>query len=95
MTVKRIVLITLLIFFCGALFAHVGIELSYASDKPRSAQTETGRVFPVTINHGSTVYVSQDELRRLHSVQTAAVYAMLASFVGIGILKLSVKDIWN
>jgi len=95
MTGKRIVLITLVAVFFFALVAHVGIELSYASNKPRLAQAEIGRVFPITINHGSIVYVSQEELRRLHSVQACAIYAMLASFVGIGILKLSTRDIWN
>jgi len=95
MTTKRIIVVVLLSIFFISLFAHVGIELSYASNKPPSPQTETGRVFRITINHGSTVYVSQEELQRLHSVQTAAVCAMLASFIGIGILKVSVRNIWN
>jgi biopolymer transport protein ExbD len=95
MTPKRIVVVILLSVFFISLFAHVGIELSYASNKPRSPQTETGRVLRISINHGSTVYVNPEELQRLHSVQTTAVYAMLASFLGIGILKLSVKDVWN
>lgn len=95
MIAKRIIVVALVSIFFISLFAHVGIELSYASNKSRSPQTETGRVFRITINHGSTVYVSQEELQRLHSVQTTAVCAMLASFVGIGILKLSSRKIWN
>jgi hypothetical protein len=92
---KRVALISLMSIFFFSLVTHVGIELSYASYKPQSPQVETGRVNRITINHGSVVYVSQKELRRFKSVQTAALGAMLVSFIGIGILKLSVKDIWN
>jgi hypothetical protein len=92
---KRFAVISLISIFFLSLFTHVAIELSYASHKPRLPQAETGRVIRITINHGSTVYVSEEELRRLTSVQATAVGAMLVSFIGIGILKLSVKNIWN
>jgi len=51
--------------------------------------------FQVTINHGKIVFVSQEELVRLRSIQTDGLLATLVSFVGIGILKLSGKDMWN
>ncbi len=92
---KRVAVISLISIFFISLFTHVAIELSYASYKPRFPQAETGRVIRITINHGSTVYVSREELRRLSSVQTTAVVAMLVSFIGMGILKLSVRNIWN
>jgi hypothetical protein len=92
---KRIAVVSLISIFFLSLFTHVGIELSYASYKPRFPQAETGRVIRITINHGSTVYVSQEELRRLSSVQAIAVSAMVLSFIGMGILKLSVKNIWS
>ncbi len=95
MTTKRIIGVALISIFFISLFANVGIELLYASNMPRSPQMETHRILRVTINHGSTVYVSEEELRRLHSVQTISECAMLASFVVLGILKLSVRDIWN
>ncbi len=85
----------LLTIFFVSLLVHVGIELNYASHKPQSPQPQTGRVIRIIINHGSTVYVSQEELHRFTSVQTTALCAMLASFIGIGVLKLSVRNIWN
>jgi cell division protein YceG involved in septum cleavage len=95
MTVKRIIVVALVSIFFASLLIHVGIEISYASNKPQSPQPESGRVVRITINHGSVVYVSNEELERLHSVQTAAVCTMLASFIGIGILKLFRGEIWK
>jgi hypothetical protein len=92
---KRLVVVLLLSVFFIGLSVHIGIELAYASNKPRYPQVETGRIVRITINHGSIRYVSQEELERLHSVQTAALCSMLASFVGIGILKLSLRNIWK
>ena len=95
MMFKRLLVIVFLSVFFVGLAAHVGIELYYSSNKPQISEPETGRVVQVTINHGKIVFVSREELVRLHSIQTDGLLAMLVSFVGIGILKLSVKDMWN
>jgi len=92
---KRLLVIVFLSVFFVGLAAHVGIELCYSSSKLKISEPETGRVAQVTINHGKIVFVSQEELVRLHSIQTDGLLAMLVSFVGIRILKLSVKDMWH
>ena len=95
MVLKRIIVVSLICIFFLGLFADVGIELAYSFAKPRIPESETGRVLQLTINHGSKVYVSQAELLKYCSIQSAGTLSMLGSFLGVAVLKLSFKNIWN
>jgi hypothetical protein len=55
MVLKRIIVVSLICIFFLGLFAHVGIELAYSSDKPRTPETETGRVTPVSSTKNAIV----------------------------------------
>jgi hypothetical protein len=92
---KRIAVVSLVSVFFLALLAHVCIEMSYASSKPRVRDMQAGRVLRMNIEHGSIVYVSPEELQTFRRVQEVAEIVMLISFAGIAILKLSLKDIWR
>ena len=95
MILKRLAIVVLILTFFLGLLAHVGIELNYSAYKPRNPETQNGRTIWITINHGQVVYVNEQELQQFRSVQTAGSAAMLIAFIGIAILKLSVKNVWN
>jgi hypothetical protein len=79
---KRLLFVTLLVVFFGCLLANVGTELNYAWYLPHSPRPESGRVFRVTINHGTRVY--------------GPLFAVMsADFAVIGLWKVFGKNVWN
>ena len=75
------------LFFVGLLL-NVGIELTYAGNKPRVPNITRSRSIRMTINHGSIIYVNEEELKMYTSVKTLTFCVMLASFAGAGLLKV-------
>ena len=92
---KRVAIVTLIATFFVSLLALSEIDLRYMFDKPRSPDIDSGRVMSVSVSKGTIVYVTPEELQRYRSVRAFGGYGMLVSFVGIAILKLAMKDVWN
>ena len=92
---KRLLFVTLLVVFFGCLLANVGTELNYAWYLPHSPRPESGRVFRVTINHGTRVYLTKQELDPLHFVHGPLFAVMSADFAVIGLWKVFGKNVWN
>jgi hypothetical protein len=80
--------ISVCVFFVGLLL-NVGIELTYAGNKPRVPDVSRSRIIRMTINHGSVIYVNEEELRTYDSVKTATLFVMPVSLAGAGLLKAS------
>ena len=75
--------------FCLA--AAVYLDIHYAYTMPRSAQPETGRIYPLCVSHGTVVYVNQRELRYADFV-----FHDLMTLFGIGaILGFVLKFRWK
>jgi hypothetical protein len=92
---RRVLLAFLVTLFLGCLFVSVGTELYYASYRPETAQPENGRTLRVTLNHGSHVYLTQQESDRLDFVKGPLLLIMMADFAAIGLWKVFKKDLWN
>ena len=54
----------LLVIFCVGVFSEVYVHLSYSANMPRTPDPATGKVFRITVNHGTVVYVTQREFER-------------------------------
>jgi hypothetical protein len=61
--------------------ADLYISFHYAAAMPRTAQPETGRVYPVPAQYGGTVYVTQGELKRREFVRYDLTYIFGSSVV--------------
>src|SRR3954471_19525608 len=88
MTPRRRAIWILAMVFIAGLLSNVGIELFYAGDKPPTPDVLTGRTIRLTVNHGSTIYVSDRELHLYDLVKRTTVVAMVISFGGIALLKI-------
>jgi hypothetical protein len=82
---------TCLLFFVG-LVLNVGIELTYAGDKSGVPDITRSRIIRMTINHGSIIYVNEEELKTYNFVKTLTFCVMLISFAGAGLLKVFASD---
>jgi hypothetical protein len=82
----------LVCFFFVGLLLNVGIELTYAGDKPSLPDISRSRIIRMTINHGSIIYVNDEELKTYNSVKTLTFCVMLVSFAGAGLLKAFASD---
>jgi hypothetical protein len=88
---KRIIIALLIIGVFASILSFAYIHMSYGASMPRTPQIESGRVYPLTVNHGTRVYVTQQELERanfvFHKVFLLGVCCVLAlAFV---------KQYWN
>jgi hypothetical protein len=83
-----------LLFFVGLLL-NVGIELTYAGNKPRVPDITSNRNIRMTVNHGSIIYVNEEELQTYNSGQTLTLCVMLVSVVGAGLLKVFASNATN
>ena len=83
----RIVKIVVMGLVCGtvlsSLVANTYIPFRYAAVMPRSPQSETGRIYPITAQYGAVVYINKQELDRFNFVRYD-----LAILSGIGMLVL-------
>jgi hypothetical protein len=79
-------------FFFVGLLLNVGIELTYAGNKPSVPDITRSRITRMTINHGSIIYVNEGELKMYNSVKTLTFCVMLVSLAGAGLLKVFASD---
>ncbi len=94
-TVKRSLLVALVLIFFGCLLATIGTELDDAWYRPGSPDPQSGRIFEVVINHGTHVYLTQSERDRLRFVKGPLFAFLLVDFAVIGLWKAFGGNIWN
>jgi hypothetical protein len=58
---RKTVISLLLVGFILSIGRAVFIHLSYAAEMPRVPDPQTGRVYAITVNHGTVVYVTGEE----------------------------------
>jgi hypothetical protein len=80
----------LIAVFCAGLLSNVYIHLSYSANMPRNPEIASGRIFQVKVNHGTLVYVTQQELDRAKIVFGFGSYVTL----GVGLLLVLVRIYW-
>jgi hypothetical protein len=92
MKVARQTLIVLLM--CGvfsSVLAGTYVHLSYSGSMPRTPQPEYGRIHPLTVNHGTLVYVNQKELDRANFVFHDVLIFGMCSVLALAFI----KQYWN
>jgi hypothetical protein len=89
---KQALLAILGILFCVAIFSTVYIHLSYGAKMPKDPQPEVGRTYQITVNHGTRVYVTKQELERAEFVFRTMPYVAIICFAAFGIIKFYFKD---
>ena len=84
-----LVILRVFTWLCAALFmyswfAMASLTYQYTREMPQVAQQEIGRVCPVPVYCGKTVYVTKDEkdrlMARFYYILGAGVLAILAEF---------------
>jgi len=85
----------LISFLFGAFLASVAfsvyLHIHYAFDMPRHPDPIAGRIFPVTVNHGYRVYVTQHEKSRLSFAENLMTFGGGLAFLLGGILVVSFR----
>jgi len=59
---------------------------------PRSPQRESGRIYEISVNHGTIVYVSKKELAHATFVLDRLLWFELACFAGLMTIRVHYKD---
>jgi hypothetical protein len=79
---RKALIVQLLVGVFSSVLAFAYIHMSYDASMPRTPQPENGRVYPLRVNHGTRVYVNQQELDRanfvFHDVFILGVLSVLA-----------------
>jgi len=60
---------------------------------PRTPEQQTGRIYEISVNHGTVVYVTKDELARAEFVLDKMMVAQFFVFMAIGYLRIRYKDL--
>jgi ammonia channel protein AmtB len=89
---KRMILVTLGLIFSLAVLSIVYIHLSYGIKMPREPQPQAGRIFQISVNHGTLVYVTKEELDRAKFVFRSMPYVGLFCFAAFGLITIYIKD---
>jgi hypothetical protein len=83
---KKFLIGGLLAIAFATLLAYVYKEISYSTSMPTSPLPETGRLKPLSVNHGVIVYVTEAEYRRSHLIDHLFFYFGVWCGVGAGLL---------
>ncbi len=61
------------------------LEHTYASNMPRTPQPLGGRIVPVSVQHGSHIFVTRDEAARLAAANSRLEWGWPLVMLGVGI----------
>jgi hypothetical protein len=88
MKAMRWIMWTFAAVFFAALLVDAGIESSYYQNKPRIPNTAQAQVIPLTVMHGSKIYVDEREMVLYNDTQKWTRITMLVSFMILAPIKL-------
>ena len=80
--------IVLISVFIVAVLSTIYIHLDYASRMPSAPRPEVGRIYRMTVNHGTVVYVTRDEFKRAHVIVDKLFLVGMAAFFILMLSKL-------
>ena len=63
-TIRQAVIICAALVFFGCVAWQIWIHVSYGARMPASPQLAEGRIYRIVVNHGTTVYVNEEEFKR-------------------------------
>ena len=87
-TFRNTVIVLLAVVFLATVGWAIFIHLSYAHEMPPVPQPQLGRTHRIVVNHGYTVYVTEDELHRADFVLNRAFWFGMVSFAALGIVRV-------
>jgi hypothetical protein len=90
-TVRRIAIGVLVVGITVVVSWGGYVDYSYSVSMPRQPQTQTGRIYPLSVDHGTIVYVTQQELA--YDAFVSRVEISLGAFLIVSLA--SVKLCWK
>lgn len=85
---RKIVIATLIVLFFGCVGSTIFIHVTYAYTKPSVPEPQSGRVRQMVVNHGTVVYVTDEEFQRADFVLNKVFWIGIVSFVGLAIVRV-------
>lgn len=90
---RRVLVIFLTVLFFFSLAANVYIDLDYAYTMPGAPQPKTGRVYRITVDHGSVVFVNKQELAWANFVFHDLFNVATVCFILIFVLTVDFREV--
>jgi len=89
---RRLLLIVFVVGFTGCLFWQVWLDVIYSTQMPKSPQPESGRIYEISVNHGTIVHIRREELARATFVFEKLLWIEFACLAGIGVLRVYYRE---
>lgn len=81
--------------FIFATTASIYYDFHYAYTMPQTPQPQSGRIYPISVLHGSRVYVNKRELSRADFVFHDLFNIATASFFLLFFLTADLRELWR
>jgi hypothetical protein len=84
---RKTLIVFLVVSVFSSILAFTYIHISYGTSMPRTPQPDAGRIYPLSVNHGTKVYVNRKELDRANFVVHKVFLFGLCSVLALALIR--------
>ncbi|HXH51509.1 MAG TPA: hypothetical protein VNM47_19390 [Terriglobia bacterium] len=93
--IKKTLAAALATTFMATIATCIYFDVHYAYTMPQAPQPQTGRIYPISVLHGSRVYVNKQELAHANFVFHELFNVATVSFFLLFFLIADLRELWR
>lgn len=93
--VKKTLAAVMAVIFMVTIATCIYFDVHYAYTMPQTPQPQTGKIYPISVLHGSRVYVNKQELAQANFVFHDLFNVATASFFLLFFLVADLPELWR